>query len=100
MPNPAVTVDMLKEEENGHLRAAFIGTSGLLGYALGSFGSSWRARILKRLIYTASAGLGAASFCYPGEAKEVSTYLAEESKTLGLIAYNFVLGGKSCSQLS
>ena len=83
---------MLQDRDNIQAQAGFIGGLGLVGFVIGSLAR--RGRSFKRLLYTSAGAGGAASVCYPTEAKATANVALEEAKQLSLIAYNFVAGGK------
>ena len=86
------TYQMIQDEQNVLVHAAVIGGSGILGFTIASFAR--RARFFKRLLFS-SIGAGiAASICYPNETGVLAMSSFEETKRLGLIAYNFVQGVK------
>ena len=88
----SASIEIVKDKENTMEQAGFIGGSALFGYILGAF--SRRARLLKKLVYSGTLGGGAGYVCYPEEMTAAANYAAEEGNKLGLIAYNFIAGGK------
>ena len=86
------TYQMIRDEDNVLVHAALIGGSGLIGFMIASFAK--RARFVKRLLFTGVGAGVAASICYPPEAAILANSAFEETKRLGLIAYNFVQGVK------
>jgi hypothetical protein len=52
-----------------------------------------RGRFFTRLFYLTSGTAGAASLCYPHEAREIANVAYEEGQKISLIAYHFAIGG-------
>jgi len=86
----ASTYDQLLQPENAPMRAAFIGTGGLLGYMLGAI----RGRFFRKLFYSGIGIAATSAACYPKEANQLSSEALEEGKRLGNIAANFVKGAQ------
>lgn len=58
-----------------------------------------RGGFFKRLFYLTSGTGGAASLCYPHEAREIANVAYEEGHKLSMIAYHFATGGKAKKQI-
>ncbi|KAK8395647.1 hypothetical protein O3P69_005632 [Scylla paramamosain] len=89
------TVDYLTDEENMLPRAGAITVGGLAGLVLGA---RKRGGFFKKVLYTSTGVITAASLCYPRHAYAISQQLYSGAKTYGAIGYNFVAGVKPQSK--
>ncbi|XP_045124917.1 LOW QUALITY PROTEIN: microtubule-associated protein futsch-like [Portunus trituberculatus] len=88
------TVDYLADEENTLPRVGAITVGGLAGWCWGL----GRGGLFKKILYTSTGVITAASLCYPRHAYTISQQLYGGAKTYGAIGYNFVAGVKPQSK--
>lgn len=80
-------IDFLRDEDNLVARVGFITAGSFLGLLF-----AVRKGFFKKLIYTTTGGLTAASVCYPHEADEYSSVALSEAKKYVLVGYHFLNG--------
>ncbi|XP_069938009.1 microtubule-associated protein futsch isoform X2 [Cherax quadricarinatus] len=92
-----VTVDYITDEENILPRAGAITVGGLAGLVIGA---RKRGGFFKKVLYTSTGVVGAASLCYPRQAYHISQQVFGNVKDYATIGYNFIAGVKPQSKVS
>ncbi|XP_069174865.1 fap1 adhesin-like isoform X2 [Procambarus clarkii] len=90
------TVDYITDEENILPRAGAITVGGLAGLVIGA---RKKGGFFKKVLYTSTGIVSAASLCYPRQAYQISQNMYGNAKDYAAIGYNFVVGVKPQSKI-
>ncbi|XP_071525298.1 uncharacterized protein [Panulirus ornatus] len=93
----ATSLDYITDEENVLPRAGAITIGGLAGLIIGA---RKKGGLVKRVLYTSTGVVTAASLCYPRQAYHISQQAYEGAKDYATIGYNFVAGVKPQSKVA